>query len=249
MPYDIPATSRTPALIIYIIDISGSMDQLLDGQKKIDQVNQAFRKILQKMVQRSTKGEIVSPRYRLGLIAYSDTPIDVYNGIETITEVMKRGRPMFAADQSTNTCDAFKLALELLKRELPNQQGRPAPMVCHLTDGEFTGEDPELTAREIMSMSTDDGNVLVENVFVGPDLLVSPIVSAETWTGIHNINQIKHPYAKKLFQMSSPLPKSYSENIEKAGFALQDGARMLLPCSNRELIELAFATSGATPTR
>ena len=249
MPYDIPATSRTPALIIYLIDISGSMDQLLEGEKKMDHVNQALRKILQKMVQRSTKGEIVSPRYRLGLIAYSDTPIDVFNGVETITEVMKRGRPMFTADQSTNTYAAFTLARDLLRRELPNQQGRPAPMVCHLTDGEFTGSDPEPMVQEIMAMSTEDGRVLVENIFVGSDLLVSPIRNAETWTGIQSVDQIKHSYAKKLFRMSSPLPKSYCENVERAGFALQEGVRMLLPCSNRELIELAFATSGATPTR
>jgi uncharacterized protein YegL len=249
MPYEILATSRTPALIIYVIDISGSMDEPLDGQKKIDHVNQAIRRILQKMVQRSTKGEIVSPRYRLGLVAYSDLPINVFNGIETITDVVKRGRPMFVADNATNAHAALTVARNMLKAEITNLQGRPAPIVCHLTDGVFTGDDPEPIAAEIMSMQTPDGNVLVENIFVGSDLLVKPIKNVEQWPGVQSDTEVKNPYAKQLFRMSSPLPASYCENIEREGFSLKAGSRMLLPCSNSRLIELAFATSGATPTR
>jgi uncharacterized protein YegL len=249
MAYDIPATSRTPALIIYVIDISGSMEEHLDGQKKIDHVHRAFGRILQKMVQRSTKGEIVSPRYRLGLIAYSDKPIDVYNGIQTITEVVAKGRPAFTAAESTNTYGALKMARNLLESEMPNQKGRPAPMVCHLTDGEFTDNDPEPIAREIMSMSTSDGPVLVENIYVGTDLLTVPIANVESWLGIQNEKEIKDPYAKKLFRMSSPLPEGYYANIEKEGYSLKPGSRMLLPGSNHKLIELGFAASGATTTR
>lgn len=249
MPYEVLATSRTPALIIYVIDVSGSMDQVLDGQKKIEHVNQGLGKTLQTMVQRSTVGEIISTRYRLGIIAYSDSPIDVLDGVETISEVTKRGMPRFAADGSTDTCAAFRLARDVLKNELSHQQQRPAPLVCHVTDGEYTGNDPEPIAHEIMAMSTDDGNVLLENIFVGTDLLRSPIASARSWKGIHSINVIKDAYAKKLFRMSSALPKSYNENIENDGFSLQAGARMLFPCGSRALLELAFATSGATPTR
>lgn len=249
MPYQIAATSRTPALIIYVIDISGSMDEMLDGQKKIEHVNQAMRKILQKMVQRSTKGEIVSPRYRLGLIAYSDRPLSVFNGVESITEVVRRGRPMFAAQQSTNTYAAFEVVRDMLRSELPNQQDNPAPMVCHITDGEFTDKDPEDLAQQIMEMKTKDGNVLIENVYVGDNLLEQPIQEPEKWRGIFDVNEIKDQYAKKLFRMSSRLPAGYCENIQKAGYSLQPGSRMLLPCSNRALIELAFAASGATPTR
>jgi hypothetical protein len=48
--------------------------------------------------------------------------------------------------------------------------------------------------------------------------------------------------------MSSPLPESYAEIIEQEGYSLKSGSRMLIPCNSRELIELAFAMSGATPT-
>jgi hypothetical protein len=38
MPYEILATSMTPALIIYLIDVSASMTRSLGGEKRIDVV-------------------------------------------------------------------------------------------------------------------------------------------------------------------------------------------------------------------
>jgi len=248
MPYEMVATTKTPALIIYLIDISQSMSGYLDGATKIDHVNQAIASILQRMVQRSTKGEIVSPRYRLAMYAYSDTPMDMLGRIETIAEVVKRGQPKLSASQNTNSHAAFAVARDLLRRELPNLQGKPAPMVCHLTDGEFNGQDPEPVAQEIMQMSNGDGNVLIENIYVGPNLFKHPVADIENWVGIRSEDELQDPYAKKLFRMSSLLPPSYTDVIESEGYSLQAGSRMLIPCSNKDLIELAFTMSGATPT-
>src|SRR4051794_3621201 len=102
MAYELLATTRSPALIIYLIDVSGSMSDRLDGSTKINHVSEALSNILQRMVQRSTKGEIVSARYRLAMYAYSDRPYDMLGGIESITEVVKRGRPKLTASNSTD---------------------------------------------------------------------------------------------------------------------------------------------------
>jgi uncharacterized protein YegL len=248
MAYELLATTRSPALIIYLIDVSGSMSDRLDGSTKINHVSEALSNILQRMVQRSTKGEIVSARYRLAMYAYSDRPYDMLGGVESITEVVKRGRPKLTASNVTDTKAAFSKARDLLRNELPSMQGSPAPMVCHLTDGQFSGDDPEPVAREIMSMSTADGPVLIENIFVGPGLLHRPIADAENWRGVTSERDLKDPYAKKLFSMSSALPKAYASVVEREGYSLSAGSRMLIPCSNRDLLELAFAMSGATPT-
>ena len=247
MPYTVPATTRTPALIIYLIDISGSMSEKFDGATRIDHVNDAIGNILQRMVQRSTKGEIVAPRYRLGMFAYSDAPVDMLGRIETISEVVQRGKPRLSVSNATNTHDAFVAARELLKREMPSLMGKPAPMVCHLTDGEYTGLDPRPVADEIMRLSNDDGNVLIENIYVGASF-VKAIKNVESWPGVRSPNELKDPYAQTLYHMSSPLPESYAEIIEQEGYSLKSGSRMLIPCNSRELIELAFAMSGATPT-
>jgi hypothetical protein len=247
MPYTVAATTRTPALIVYLIDISGSMSEKFDGATRIDHVNEAIGNILQRMVQRSTKGEIVAPRYRLGMFAYSDAPVDILGKIATISEVVQKGRPKLSPSNATNTHDAFVAARDLLKRELPNLQGKPAPMVCHLTDGEYTGADPQPIAEEIMRLGNDDGQVLIENIYVGSGF-AKPIKKIDAWPGIRSEDDLKDNYAKKLYRMSSPLPESYAEVVEQEGYSLQTGSRMLIPCNSRELIELAFAMSGATPT-
>ena len=59
---------------------------------------------------------------------------------------------------------------------------------------------------------------------------------------------MRNSYAQQLFRMSSPLPASYAAVIGEEGYGLKAGCRMLIPGSNSELIELAFAMSGATPT-
>src|SRR5262245_23054561 len=134
MPYSILATSN---------DVSRSMEQQLDGAAKIDHVRGAIERILIRMIQRSTKGEVISPRYRLALILYSDEPLDVFGRIETITDVAKRGNPKLGVSNCTDTAAALEYARDLLKRELPLLQNHPAPMICHLTDGRFTADDAE----------------------------------------------------------------------------------------------------------
>jgi len=251
MSYSVVATGKTPALIIYLLDVSGSMQDVLDGSPKIEHVNQAIEKVLVRMVQRSSKGEIISPRYRLAMVAYRDTHIDILGGIKTIGEVAQLGKPTLSANATTDTAAAFAYARDLLKKELATLNGpppHPAPMICHLTDGVFTGSDPEPIAQEIMQMATDDGHVLIENIYVGPNLTVQPITDVENWPGLRDASEVNDQYAKKLFNMSSPLPDSYANVINEMGYELKPGSKMLIPSANKELIELAFAMSGATPT-
>jgi hypothetical protein len=241
------ANSRTPALIIYLLDISGSMSESFEGARKIDYVNRALAGTLKRMIQRSTKGKVISPRYRLAMCAYSDQASDMLGGFRTIDEVATMGSPTLSPTNSTDTYAAFAWARDFLRRELPNLFGMPAPMVCHLTDGQFTGSDPEPLAQEIMQMANDDGNVLLENIYVGPDLTNGPIGDIQSWPGITEVAELRNAYAKKLFQMSSSLPETYASMIRDEGYGLRPGCRMLIPGSSSELIELAFTMSGATP--
>jgi uncharacterized protein YegL len=250
MPYEAEANSLTPALIIYLLDVSASMEQLLEGATRISIVNQALETVLKRTARLSLKGTQIAPRYRLAMIAYSDQPMDIFGEIKPINDVIALGRPMLQTFDATNTYAAFEVAKELLEEEIPRTRGlknHPAPMVCHLTDGEYNGNDPEPLAHEIMNMATPDGNVLVENIFIGPDLLKRPVGNAREWSGITSASELNNDYGRQLFAMSSALPPSYAAVMQRAGFAMQPGARMLIPGVSRELVELAFAMSGATP--
>lgn len=252
MLYQALATTNSPALVIYLLDVSKSMDEQFDGTSKISHVNESLNKVISQMVERSTKGELIAKRYHIAMSAYSDASNDLLGGIMTIDEIAKKGRLELTTLSLTDTAAAFAWARDLLKGELPKRNGHnpihPTPMVCHLTDGYYTGDDPEPIAREIMQMTTDDGNVLIENIYIGPNMTKQPISDSRAWPGIFDVDELSDPYAQKLFNMSSPLPETYADFINvEAGYNLKPNSKMLIPGNNKELIELAFAMSGLTP--
>ena len=91
MNYTIQASQRTPALIIYLIDISASMNMVLENRRRIDVVYDALSLAIRQMVFRSTKGNRLTPRYRIAILAYSDDVYDLLNGIKGIDEIAAVG--------------------------------------------------------------------------------------------------------------------------------------------------------------
>src|SRR5512142_1189455 len=247
MPYTAVATSTTPVLIIYLLDISGSMSQMLGDKRRVEIVSDALQEIATEMVARSTKGELVSPRYRLAIYAYESQVHDVLGGIRTIDQFVREGVPEFSPRGGTNTAAAFQAVENLLTAELPYMEAHPAPLVCHMTDGEYQGDDPTPIAQRLMQMGTADGNVLVENIFISDKILRSPISDPTTWPGLINEADLANDYARTLLRMSSPVPDSYLSEMQEFGYKLQQGAPMMFPAQNRELIRMAFTMSGATP--
>ncbi len=247
MPYEIPATSSTPAFIIYVLDVSASMQQPLSNKRRIDIVTDAFAAALRQMIFRSTKGTRVSPRYRLAMFAYSDDVYDLLGGTKTVDQVAQMGVPELNTVRGTDTFRAFLEVEKLLMRELPNLQQCPAPLVCHMTDGEYTGNDPEPVARRIMNMRVPDGNVLLENIFISDRVLSQPISSPRQWPGILPDTKLADDYAKTLRSVSSPLPKSYWEMMREDGYQVEQKAVMMLPGTSPELVQMGFAMSAATP--
>jgi uncharacterized protein YegL len=244
--YSIPATAKTPALIIYLLDVSASMNEPFGSTTRIEAVNKSLQKIAVRMVQRSTKGTTVSPRYRIAMFAYSTQVIDLLNGIKTIDELAKIGMPQLTTMEMTDSAAAFEAAEKLLLNEIPNMDEHPAPLVCHMTDGEFNGRDPMPIAQRIMNMSVPDGNVLVENIFFKP---VTGVISAKNWAGIATSEEllIQDDYTKKLLDISSPIPTSYRSVMQEFGYKLSENTKMFIPAEIPELLELGFAMSGATP--
>lgn len=246
MPYTAVATSTTPALIIYLLDVSASMSQPWGNKRRIDVVTDALALVLRQMVFRSTKGSRISPRYRIAMLAYSDHVYDLLNGIKTVDHVAHLGVPELGPMRTTDTAKAFAQAEKLLQTELPNLQACPAPLVCHMTDGEYTGDDPEPIARRIMGMKVPDGSVLVENIFISDKILPQPISDPTKWPGILPDTKLTNDYARKLLTISSSLPNSYREMLMENSYHLVSGTLMFLPGSSPELVALGFQMSGAT---
>jgi hypothetical protein len=243
------ATSKTPMLIIYLLDVSASMSQPLGNERRIDVVSKALEAALKKMVFRSTKGGRLAPRYRIGMLAYSDHVYDLLDGIKTVDQVAALGVPELTPMRTTETAKAFAQAEKMLAAELPHMADFPAPLICHMTDGEFTGSDPEGVVRRIMQMRIPDGNVLVENIFISDRVLPQPINDASQWPGILPNTKLASDYAHKLRAISSPLPEGYHAMMLENGYHLDRQAVMLLPGLSPELVAMGFQMSAATPVR
>lgn len=249
LAYELMSTSNAPALIIYLLDLSASMAQPLNGRQRIDVVRDALSAAIRQMVFRSTKGGRISPRYRIALYAYSDHVYDVLDGIKPVDEVVAMGMPPLVPLRTTDTARGFAHVEKLLQKELPSLTGCPAPLVCHMTDGEFTGEDPEPIVRRIMQMSVPDGSVLVENIFISEGVLASPIADPTRWPGVLPDTPLADDYAHKLRAISSPLPESYRLIMLEHHFHLEPGALMLLPGMSPELVAMGLQMSASTPVR
>jgi hypothetical protein len=247
MAYDLLATARTPALIIYLLDVSASMTQMLGGKRRIEIVMDALSIALRQMIFRSTKGARISPRYRIAMIAYSDHVYDLLGGIKSVDQIANLGFPALSTMRTTDTARAFEQVERILLSELPNLDNSPAPLVCHMTDGEFTGQDPEPIANRIMNMQVPDGNVLLENIFISDVILEQAIQDVRIWPGILRKTNLKNEYAKKLRNLSSPLPKSYHAIMMETGYRMDEKAVMMLPGISPSLIEMGFVMSAATP--
>ncbi len=249
MPYEVLATSQTPAIIVYLLDVSASMYQPLGGKRRIDVVEEALSATLRQMVFRSTKGRKVSPRYKIAMFAYSDKVYKITDEFKTIAEIATDGVPELSPLRTTDTAKGFLAVEQLLKKNAHELRECPAPVICHMTDGEYTGDDPEPIVKRIMEMSVPDGNVLVENIFLSTSILKDDVTDVKNWSGILSDTPLTNEYAEKLRGMSSPIPESYHAMMRENGYRLDKGALMMFPGTRPELVAMGFQMSAATPIR
>lgn len=249
MPYTVTATKDTPALIVYLLDMSYSMTERIDGQMKADLVTKTLMHVAREMIVRSMRGTVPSPRYRVAIYVYNDEVRDILNGPRLITELIEIGIPAMKPSGKTETSAAFEAAEQLLIAERSNLRDCPAPLICHLTDGGYTGSDPMPIVNRIQQMTFPDGAVLVENIIFDDDALHTPATDPYEWHGVATVDDLATDVARYLFHMSSPIPQSYLTLFADLGYNMQSNARLLFPGNAPEMIEAAFTMSGMTPTK
>ncbi|TAK22333.1 MAG: VWA domain-containing protein [Chloroflexota bacterium] len=252
MDHTARATARTPALVIYLVDCSDSMDLPFGEGRRIDIVESALRSAIESMIRRARKGESVSPRYRIAIYAYSEDVFDLLKflggGARRIDEFERANRfPKLRTLTTTNTAKAFRHAKSLLETEWRSIADCPAPLICHITDGWFTDEDPKDVISEIKKMRNSDGPVLVENIFINDRVLTEPITDVRKWPGILRDTPLMGEYADQLRTFSSPMPQSYRDNINERSYDLAPGSLMMFPGENAELVALGFQVTTMTP--
>lgn len=261
MSYNNTANSDHPATIIFLIDISGSMAAPMPGGKRrIDVAKDAIHTTYSSMFARSSRQGQTHPRYRIGMIAYSDILYDVYGdkgSIVTIADLRNEGIPEISPQKWTNMAKAFRFAAHIIEKDIAAWPSRwlkecPPPLVINLTDAEFTEgiEAPLEPAKRLMEIRVPDGNVLVENIFIS-DFIKIPNSDPKEWPGYLPNDQTGDEFGDELLKMSSVLPENYARIMRAQGKLkkLTPGALMMFPGVNAEFIRTGFVVSSVSQSQ
>ena len=92
------------------------------------------------------------------------------------------------------------------------------PIVINITDGAATGRDPEYHARQLMSLGTSDGNVLLFNIHLS-EVAAMPVQYPDREDGLPD------ELARRLFHMSSVLPEPSLDMAASLDLAVTEASR------------------------
>lgn len=194
MSYTIPWGTKHPGLLVYLIDLSGSMSH----NKKIDNVIEIIESVSEFLIGQSREHGNLLDRFSISIIGYnSETTIlfpenglygsiidldncleKAYNEKKPFIDKEKEAKPQW----QTFTAKAFRKAAEVVRFWISNQEKKgikqiPVPIVIHITDGyPYEGENTEERARkdalqaaeELKAISVPDGSTLLFNIHIEP---------------------------------------------------------------------------------
>lgn len=148
------------------------------------------------------------------------------------------------ADGMTPMCEALAEVKDILQSWLSEHPRGFPPTVLHLTDGESSDGNPIQLGQQIISLKTDDGPVLLFNCHISS----------------HRGSKIEYPtdeasladgYARTLFQISSPLPRSFLSAAAQLGVTAVESSRGFVfnadPSSIVQFYEIGTSLTGMTP--
>lgn len=264
MSYEKKISRQNPGLIVFILDDSGSMQENLPGtsDRKFKWVERYVGIIMDELLNRSSevKGAdvVIKPRYYLHFIKYgSNTEVwqapnmDIEQAVRHFTDA---GNSLGLGGRlgGTDARRAFEEARDFLSQHISKEtyQDSFPPMVFHLTDG-MSATNAEPVAEQIRQLSTNDGNVLVVNAYIGtqtslsyqgPEDFPGYLDAAEAGPGADNI---------RLFNMSSEAPQCIEENLKSEGIfpQLRSGARLFFDVRTKEMLKHVIQVIGSMGSR
>ena len=145
-------------------------------------------------------------------------------------------------DGWTDMTAAFKMAKKIIENWIKDKPESPAPVIINISDGvpyynhkdsAACAQETEAIAKEIMSINTPDGNVLIFNAEIGRGAtqIIFPNSVAEVKTGGEG--------AEFLYEISSIVPDGYHGAARKNGLGVKDGSKGAIFASDAEhLIKL-----------
>lgn len=172
---------KTPGLLVFLIDQSGSMY----SGKNDERVAKAIQDAVFECFSACISGDNVKARFNLVLIGYGAKVEEIWSGwinddslAQKLQEANDRGGSFIPAvcDGGTPMAQAFEMAKEKIENwisELEEQKKReqingiPAPIIINVTDGyPDSQESARRAAQDLLNMKTEDGNVMLFNMHI-----------------------------------------------------------------------------------
>jgi len=232
----------------------------------------AINKLLQTLCIKCGKEEGVRDYFHIGVIGYGTqvgpafagslagrelVPISEVEGnparIETRTKKVSDGagglieldvkfRIWFEAEANGGTpmCAALQEARRIVQGWLSIHPNCFPPVVINITDGESSDGDPGSAAASVRTLASSDGETLFFNLHLSAQK-TRPITFPSSDADLLD------PYAKSLFQMSSPLTTDMISVAKQEGFNAAEGARGFAFNANLQ-VAIQFLDIGTRPS-
>jgi hypothetical protein len=248
MPYQRRVDRDHPALFVFLVDQSYSMNEPVAGradQSKAVALADAINNLLYEMVMRCVKNPQEGPRhyYDLGVVGYGASVGPVLGGqlarrdLVSIIEIANNPMRVEQRDESTQggsvrvpiwldpvadgatpMSGAMDQAGALIARWVKEHSSSFPPILINISDGAATDGDPLVWTQRLASLSTEDGNVLLFN------LNVSALGGDQIFFPA-SADELPDDYARQMFAMSSELPGFMQEMAGMQGHTIKPGAR------------------------
>ena len=260
MAYEQKISRAKPGIIGLVLDDSGSMAVKLPGTSdpKYQWVERYVGIILDELMARSCDvkgtGVLIKHRYYLYVLKYgSDTELwgDGEMDIEAAVELFSNSGNSLGLGGHLGGTDAEKALQEMydyLKQTLAGEKFKDSfpPMIFHLTDGE-SWTDATGYAEKIKQLSTNDGNVLLANAYIGTQTSLN-YSGPEDFPGYVDVSEAGPEEDNvRLFNMSSEAPECILENLKADNIfpKLRSGSRLFFDVRTKETLKHSLQVVGS----
>ena len=114
---------------------------------------------------------------------------------------------------------ATSQAEEIVQHWLNDHPDCFPPIVIHVTDGEATDGDPQSRLRQLTTLSSSDGDVLLFNIHLSANPDAQPICFPDS------PDNLPDEYSKMLWETSSPLSPTMRALAKEYGIKTSDSSR------------------------
>jgi hypothetical protein len=264
MSYEKKISRSNPGLIALVLDDSGSMSDNLPGTSdpKYKWVERYSGIILNDLLERSSDVKadevVVKPRYYLHVIKYGGIPelwgsegMDIKTAVEMFSHC---GNSLGLGGNlgGTDAKAALEQAYDYLQKALATDRFKDSfpPMLLHLTDGESQTDASDVVER-IMQLSTNDGNVLVVNAYIGTQTSLN-YKGPEDFPGYMDVSEAGPSQDNvRLFEMSSIVPECVEANLKADDIfpQLRNDSRLFFDIRTKEMLKHVIQVVGSIGSR